>query len=332
VRWAVVLLGLVLVASASGADEAEAPPALNAQHPPIGVAAGHVLHAGRFAVGYAYETSRFDELRDGRDRQSATSVLAASGYASAPSAFEVERHDVALMYAPHERVTLMASLPFYRKEMHNETAGGHFTTRSSGVGDLDLTVITRFMRRGDVERTFFHLELGAPTGSIREKDTTPAGRERLPYRMQLGSGVWHLAPGLTYQGHLWRYTWGGQATTLFRMGRNDLGYRPGHEYRVTGWLGRQWLDGLATSLRLEWQRWGNVRGEDPRLDPDATPVNDPMLQKGERLDFGMGLDVRLPFLDSQSLQVEATIPVWEWLDGPQPSFDWRVRAGWRWAL
>ena len=226
---------------------------------------------------------------------------------------------------------MMASLPFYRKEMRNKYAGGTFKTTSSGVGDLTLTSIARFMRR-EYEETFVHLELGAPTGSVTESDQTPFGRVRLPYPMQLGSGVWHLETGLSYRGNFWRYTWGGQATTLFRMGKNDEGYRPGNLYRVTGWVGRQWLEDVSSSIRLEWRRWENVAGQDDLLDPSATPVNDPLQQLGERLDLGFGFDLGLPYLDSQTLELEATIPVWEWLDGPQPSFDWQVRAGLRWSI
>lgn len=320
----------VAVAVSAGAEET-APEPFHPQHPPAGVSAAHTIHAGHIALGYAYQNTRYDQLRNRRERISAPELIATTGYTSAPSRAEMERHDIALMYAPLERVTLMATLPILVKEMRNQTATGVFTTRASGVGDLKLTAIARFMKR-DFERTFVDLELGAPTGSIRASDDTPFGRERLPYPMQLGTGVWHLAPGLSYQGQIWRYTWGGQARTLFRFGKNDLGYRPGNDYRVTGWLGRQWIDGLATSVRLEWQRWENIQGADPQLDPDSTPIADPMAQKGERVDVGFGLDLRFPSLGSQTFEVEATIPVWEWLDGPQPSFDWRVRAGWRWAL
>jgi hypothetical protein len=308
-----------------GAEESE-PERFHVQHPPAGVSAAHTIGASRFAVGYAYERSHFDELRDRRDSIKASELLGFTGYTSAPSRLDVERHDVALMYAPSERITLMANLPILRKEMYSETLGGGFTTRSSGIGDLTLTAIAHFMQR-DFEETFVHLEIGTPTGSIRERG---AGA-RLPYPMQLGSGVWHLNPGLSYRGHSWHFTWGGQVSTLFRLGKNDLGYRPGNDYRVTGWLGREWFDGVATSLRIEWHRWENIHGDDPQLVPTATPVADPMAQKGERLDLGFGVDLRIPHLD-QTLALEATLPLWEWLDGPQPSFDWRVRAGMRWML
>jgi len=324
-----LLVASFALAEPAGAEESE-PEHFHPQHPPAGVSAGHTIGAGRFAVGYAYQYSNFDELRDRRDRIKARELIAVTGYTSAPSRMEVEQHDFTLMYAPHERVTLMANLPLIRTEMKNETAGGSFTTRSSGVGDLTLTTIARFMEH-DFEKTFVHLELGVPTGSIRERDATPLGRQRLPYPMQPGSGVWHLKPGLSYRGHIWRFTWGGQASTLIRLAKNDLGYRPGNEYRVTGWVGRQWIDSVATSLRFEWHRWENVKGSDPQLDGSISPVADPGAQKGERIDIGLGLDLRIPVID-QRLEVEATLPLWEWLDGPQPSFDWQVRAAWRWAI
>lgn len=334
---AIAVVALLLFAVAPALAEQGSPPSdgplehPHPQHPPAGIAAGHTLHAGRFAIGYSYQTTRFDDLRDRRDKLSATELLATSGYQSAPKRVEMERHDIALMYAPTDRVTLMAMLPIHRKKMRNETRTGVFTTRSSGVGDLTFTAIARFMEK-DLQQTWFHVELGTPTGSIRERDGTPFGNERLPYPMQLGTGVWHLSPGLSYRGQHQNYTWGGQATTLFRFGENDLGYRPGNDYKVTAWAGRAWLDDLKTSLRIEWRRWENVSGFDPQLDPTSTPVNDSYAQKGTRLDFGFGLDVGVPRFDSQSFEVEATIPIWEKLDGPQPSFDWQIRAGWRWAI
>jgi len=312
-------------------DAGHAPEEFHPQHPPAGVSAAHTLHVGRFAMGYAYQHTRYKQLRDRRDRISAGQLLATTGYTTAPSALEIEQHDVTLMFSPAERVTLMATLPVFRKELVNESAGGRFVTRSSGIGDLKLTAIAQFMKH-DYEITHVHLELGTPTGSFRESDLTPSGRTRLPYPMQLGTGVWHLAPGLSYEGNFWKYTWGGQARTLFRFAKNGSSYRPGNDYRVTGWLGRQWMDGVATSLRLEWQRWENVNGRDDTLDPTRSPLEDAMAQKGERLDLGFGLDLGIPYLESQTLEVEATLPLWEWLDGPQPSFDWRVRAGVRWAI
>lgn len=71
---------------------------------------------------------------------------------------------------------------------HRTRTGGAFTTVSDGIGDEGLTALVRAWTGADSE-----LMLGAgvtaPTGSITERDTTPAGPNRkLPYPIQLGSG------------------------------------------------------------------------------------------------------------------------------------------------
>jgi len=101
---------------------------------------------------------------------------------------------------------------------------------------------------------------------------------------------------------------------------------------VMAWLGGDWTSFLRTSLRVQWQHWGNIKGRDPALDPAATPVADPMEQKGERVDLGVGVDLHWPGLSGRALEFEASFPVYERLDGPQPSFDWSLRAGLRWAF
>ena len=324
------LVAGVVVGLAAGRALAETPP-LHFQHPPAGVVAAHTIGEGRVAIGYAYQRTRYEQMRDERDRISATEVLATTSYESAPRRVEVERHDLSLMVAPIDRITLMANLPIIRKSMDNETRTGSFATHASGVGDLEVTGIARFMKRG-AQETFVSLGVAVPTGSIRERGNTPLGRQRLPYPMQLGAGVWSLNPGLSYRGQRERLSWGGQALSRIYLGKNDLKYRPGDHYRVTAWVGGRWTDFMVTSFRAEWQHWGNVEGRDRALDLNSTPVANPMEQKGERLDLGEGIDLHWPGIEGKALEFEVTLPMWEQLDGPQPSFDWRIRAGLRWAL
>jgi hypothetical protein len=328
-----LMLALAPVAfAAEAAEAADAPEEFHPLHPPIGVSAGHTLASGHVAIGYAYSTDRFKGLRSQARRLSPTRFIARSGYSSASTNFKIERHEFAFMYAPSHRVTAMLEVPYVKKEMRNVTAASSYVTRAEGLGDIKLTGIARFMEN-DKQRLYFSTELGIPTGQISKRDdTSPSGDERLPYPMQLGSGVWHLKPGLTYQGHSWRYTWGGQVMTLFRLGDNGSGYTPGNVYEVSGWVARRWHDLFSTSLRVRYKAWGNTSGTDPRIDSTFTPVAEPMRQRGERLDVISGLDVHLPFAPNQSLAIEVGVPVVEWLDGPQPSADWNLRVGWRWAF
>jgi hypothetical protein len=181
-----------------------------------------------------------------------------------------------------------------------------------------------------------HLNFGVsfPTGSITEKDATPAGSMRLPYPMQLGSGTFDLLPGLTYTGKTEGLSWGAQVLGTLRTGRNDEDWRLGHAWQLDGWLARPWLDWLSSSLRLHWRQWGDVQGADPVLNPRMVPTADPDLRAGRRLDVGVGLNFLVPrgALAGQRFAVEATFPVYQHLDGPQLEQDWQVTAGWQYAF
>ena len=304
----------------------------HALHPPLGVPAGHTLKGGGIAIGYAYGIDRFEGLRSGTDKVSPARYVARTGYRSAPTNFEVERHEFAFMYAPNHRVTAMLEVPLIRKEMRSVTATSSYVSRAEGLGDVRITAIARFMERGR-ERLYFSAELGIPTGRISLRDdTSPNGDERLPYPMQIGAGVWHLKPGLTYLGYAGSTTWGGQVTTLFRLGDNGSGYTPGNHYEITTWIARRWHKALSTSLRLDYTSWTNTSGADPRIDSTLTPAADPMRRSGQRFDLVSGLDLHLPFVTNQSLAIEVAVPLLESLDGPQPSFDWGLKAGWRWSF
>ena len=81
-------------------------------------------------------------------------------------------------------------------------------------------------------------------------------------------------------------------------------YRWGSRYRLTGWLGYRLFTTMyyscITSVRLDWQSWGNIHGADPELpNPLATPGQDPNMRGGSRLDFLPGLSL---YIDQGKLQ------------------------------
>ena len=315
----------------SGAVPDAANERTRALHPPVGVVAGHTLDRGGIALGYALDVEHFDELRERTNDVTAAGYISRTPFPSAPDRFRVERHDFFLLVGTTDRISLRFDVPFVKKEMINRTASCSFTTESGGLGDIALTSIFLFMKH-DAQRLFFTAQLGMPTGSISERDDTPAGEQRLPYAMQLGTGVWHVETGLVYEGHEWKYTWGGQITTLFRFGENGAEHTPGHRNGVSGWLAREWCEEFSTSLRLQWVRRNNTSERDPRIDIAFSPANDPMRQRGERVDLLGGFELGLPFAPRHRLAVEAGFPLLERLDGPQPSLRWKLRAGWRWVF
>lgn len=301
-------------------------------HAPVGVKAGNTHHARKWMFSYLFMFMEMDGNRDRTDRIGTNEVL--RDFPVTPTRMTMQMHMAGVMYAPTHHLTLMAMFPFIRMSMDHVTRTNvKFTTESSGVGDLKLTALYILRRIG---RHRFHLNAGLsfPTGSIDEKDDTPAGpNQKLPYPMQLGSGTFDLFPGITYLGQTENWSWGGQAMGMIRLGENDNEYTLGNRYLQTGWVARRWTEWLSTSARLDWQIWGNIDGADPDLNPAVVPTADPDRRGRQRLDLLFGANLYAPKgkLSGHRLSIEGGFPIYQDLDGPQLETDWQLFVGWRWT-
>jgi hypothetical protein len=199
--------------------------------------------------------------------------------------------------------------------------------RSQGLGDTRLTALWRVWE-DETHHLHINSSLSLPTGSIIEEDFTPMtpfAKTLLPYPMQLGSGTWDMVLGATYTGQTDRLSWGSQALATVRLGRNSQDYRLGNRLEVTAWGAVRMTDWLSISLRGGFTGWGNITGmaKDLLVRPTMTPTADPANQGGRRLDAAFGVNVVGPqgVLQGHRLSLEAVVPVWERLDGPQMSTD-----------
>ena len=88
---------------------------------------------------------------------------------------------------------------------------------------------------------------------------------------------------------------------------------------------------LTMSVRADGERWANVRGADPLLDPTDEPAKDPALQGGKRLDLllGANLHPKEGILKGQQFFIEAGAPVYQSLNGPQLRRAWVARVSWQ---
>jgi hypothetical protein len=297
-------------------------------HAPIGVMGDHVHGKGEWMLSYRYMFMSMDGNRDGTDDLTTSDVL--EDFMVTPEDMTMQMHMIGAMYAPTDNLTLMAMVPFVSKEMDHLTGmGTNFTTNSGGIGDIKFSGLYQLFNNN---RQTVHLNLGfsVPTGSIDERDDTPAGEDViLPYPMQIGSGTVDLRPGITYLGQTDNWSWGAQANTVLRLGENDRGYTVGNRYQLTGWAARKLNEELSVSLRLDGETWENYDGADSALNPDLIPTADPDLRGGTRLDLGIGLNVYLPesFLPEGRLAAEFEFPIYQSLDGPQLETDWQLTLG-----
>lgn len=285
-------------------------------HAPIGVMGDHTHHAGEWMLSYRYMRMEMDGNRDGTDSVSDARVL--EDFMVTPTRMTMEMHMIGAMYAPTDDLTLMAMVPFVSNEMdHLTRMGVRFTTETEGIGDVRLAGLLKLHDEGD-DRLHANLGLSLPTGSIDERDDTPAGNVVLPYPMQLGSGTYDLMPGLTWLGQRGDWSFGAQLVQTFRIGENERDYRLGNRTDLTAWGAYRFSEEFSASLRLAGSRLGNIHGQDETLNPMMIPTADADLRGGRRVDAFVGVNYRS---GAHRLALEYGLPAYQDLDGPQLETD-----------
>ena len=328
---------------------------------PLGVMGNHAHQAGDAMFSYRYGIMEMNGNLIGSTPVSTQDIFD-EGFTMAPTSMRMEMHMLGAMYAASDAITLMAMLPLKRMEMISEEMQEmqDMTTRrkavSSGAGDLKLTGIVPLWAGGGHSRTLkLTAGLSIPTGSIKGTNMTGG---HMAYPMQLGSGTFDLLPGLTYLEEKDGWSWGAQVTSVIRLGENGEGYSLGNRFQATAWYSHKLSDMLSASARIEGATWGNVDGEDDRMDQMGqmlSPNADPNRRGGERVDILFGLNIFLDtdrwdkwdrlFVDKDNgqllrkkpgensmdqetrLAIEIGFPVHQDLDGPQMESAWRLMVG-----
>lgn len=291
---------------------------------------------GEFTMSYRYMLQAMNGSRDGDSKISDTDVRA-SGFPVVPTDLTVQTHMFGAMYAPTDWVTVTLLVPYFRKDLKQKagTPLGQVRseTASEGIGDIELSGLFSLAQQGP-HHLHVNAGLSLPSGAIGTKDSTPIGRVELPYLMRLGSGTVDLLPGITYTYDGQGLAWGGQFAGTVRLGRNGSEYSLGDQLHGTAWATYHWHDSLSTSVRLNYEQWGNIDGADPDLNPNLVQIADPDRQGGQRFDLLLGIDLagQHGSLEGHRLSIEGGIPVYQKLEGPQLEVDWFLVANWQYRF
>ena len=325
-------------------------------HAPIGVMGDHRHAAGEIMFSYRFMRMNMEGNRIGTTDvsplQIATPVpnrffgqpLQPPTLRVVPTEMTMDMHMFGAMYAPNNRVTLMAMLPYITKEMDHLTfagpAGpgvlGGFRTKSEGFGDVKVSALIGLWE-GQNSSVHANLGLSLPTGSTSETDDilTPLNTRptvRLPYAMQLGSGTYDVLPGITFMGRSGNLGYGAQLTGVFRLG-SDNGYTLGNEVKANVWGSVQPAPWISLSGRLEAMSLDDISGIDPFI---RGPVQtaDPNNYGGDIVTAYLGVNtiVQSGALRGHRFAVEFGMPVYQDLNGPQMKRDWTLIAGWQKAF
>ena len=302
-------------------------------HAPVGVMADHRHEAGEVMLSYRYMTMAMEGSRIGTDPIADADIVSPDGgFMITPTRMPMSMHMFGAMFAPSDRITFMAMLPFVSSSMdHITRAGGSFTTESGGMGDIRLGAMIGL---ADWANQSLHLNamVGLPTGSIEEMDVLPIsqGMEvQLPYPMQIGSGTFDLRPGLTWLGQAGDWSWGAQGNAVMRMGTNNRDWSLGNQVQGTAWWARVLGRRLAAGVRLVATRTGDIDGMDavPSVNPAIVPTARTDLHAGTVVEGGLSLNLYIPRARAFRAAAEVLLPLMRDLDGPQLETDLTFALG-----
>jgi len=289
-------------------------------HAPISVMGDHMHGKGEWMFSYRYMYMNMDELKQGSDDASFDDALA--NYMVTPTSMPMNMHMLGAMFAPSDKVTLMAMFNYLSMEMdHITRMGGTFTTESSGFGDIQLAILYKFFNKN---QQTLHGQLGfsIPTGSVTESDVTPAStpnETELPYPMQVGSGTFDPNLALTYLGQNESISWGSQIRGVFRFGENDREYRYGNRYSLNNWFAVKASNWMSLSARIEGLIVGEIEGEDPNLNPMMVITADTNNSGGTYINSGIGVNTYISkgALKNLRFGFEFGYPLYQDLNGIQ---------------
>ena len=277
------------------------------------------------SISYRYVRARFEGYRNGTDRLSFAEVL--EQFPVVPTRIKQEAHSVDVAYDTGREWSAHVTIPYIRQETdHIRRKGAPFTIESEGVGDIAFSAACREELTAHTHVTWLPA-VSLPTGSISETGETPRGPDTLiPYTMQIGSGTFDLQPSVILDGKLEQVHWGTQIGATWRLGRNQRNYSLGDRTFASAWLSYREWERIMPTVKLLYQDWETIDGEDKELDGSIAPVANAELQGGNRLDVVLSTEFqKFSGMDMNPvLRLEAVLPLHQDLDGPQPEEDWQL--------
>jgi len=273
-------------------------------HAPITVMGDHMHNKGEVMFSYRYMYMNMEDLNRGSENVSFENAL--SQYMVTPTSMPMNMHMLGLMYAPSNKITLVAMANYLSNEMdHITRMGGMFTTESSGFGDLKIGALYKFFNKNKQQ---LHGQVGVsiPTGSIDQQDVIPASAPNeviLPY-------------------------------TTLRTGENDNEYRLGNKYSLTSWLAHNTAKWLSISGRVEVGAIDRIKGANPALNPmmviTADTANSGMTYANAAI--GFNLYAFKGSLKNIRLGFEAALPLFQNMNGVQLRTKETLTFGLQYAL
>ncbi len=316
-------------------------------HGPISVMGDHMHKKNEIMFSYRLGKMKMGDTFNGTDRISRTSVMStpngasngAGTYMNAPISMNMNMHMLGAMYAPSDNLTLMIMGSYLEKEMTSQrmamAGGAHWDVNSSGIGDIRISGLLNLMHSEKI-KTHIGLGLSIPTGSIDERDITPASSSaRLGYAMQNGSGTFDPFVFINNVNVFGKLRFGEQLYfKKVASGKNSKGYNYGSTFQSKLWSSLRLFDGFSSSIQLSYEYQGELEGQDDEMNPRMSPAMDSKNQGHQKLNFGLGFNYvnHNDFLKNNRLAFELILPVFKRFTGIQMGEKYRIMLGWQYGF
>jgi len=289
-------------------------------HAPISVMGDHTHGKREIMFSYRYMYMNMEDVNRGSENTSFPDAL--TQYMVTPTRMPMQMHMLGAMYAPSDEVTLMVMANYLTNEMdHITRMGGTFTTEASGFGDIKVAALYKIF---NTNKQQLHAQIGVsiPTGNIDEQDATPASTPNeviLPYPMQIGSGTFDGEFAVTYLKQWNSWSFGTQASTTIRFGKNDNEYRLGNRYSLNNWAAFTATKWLSFSGRVELGAIDRIEGANPALNPMMVITADTQNSGMTYANAGLGFNLYVfkGSLKNLRLGFEAALPIFQNMNGIQ---------------
>ncbi len=261
-----------------------------------------------------------------------------------PTEMEMKMTMVGAMYAPSDKVTLMAMAMYMSKEMDLNTYKpmmdrgliGTFSTSSSDLSDISLGALIK-LQETDVSR--WHAEVTVQK-SIGDNDIggvvlTPTDMKMemiLPYGMQPGDSASRLVLGITNVKTISeKVVWGNQLRGRFVISDDDWSFGDQKEFNT--WLQYELNKSISFSSRLKFTHQDKISGVNPMITAPVQTANTENYG-GREIHFGLGVNFLARILPGKvdRFGLELVAPIQQNKNNLQMKTDYQFTLGYQKAF
>ena len=321
-------------------------------HAPIGVMADHYHKKGESMIsvrqGYMDMSGN---LLDGKSISN-SQILAMpnplgdmpANLSVVPTEMDMKMTMIGAMYAPSDRVTLMAMVMSMSKDMtlnsYEPMMGrnliGSFSTSSSDISDISLGALIK-LQETDTSRWHGEVTVQQSIGDNKAKDVvlTPMGMNMemiLPYGMQAGDDATRLVLGLTNLRTLSdKVVWGNQLRSRFVVSDNAWSF--GDQTELNTWLQYALNKSVSFSSRLKVVYQDKLSGRNSMISAPVQTAN-PENYGGREVYFALGVNFLTHILPGKSdrFGLELIKPIQQEKNNLQMDTDYQFILGYQKAF